>query len=149
MNSANIKKVTNEAINQLLEALNTGHSEALTRYLRAMAQFRTYSFSNVLLILKQCPNASRVAGYRTQQSFGPSGPKRRERNHDFRSDLPPADRNQQQLLDTTDASRSVVAYRPVYVWDEQQTSGEELLEIGRVTGDPSHFVAAKALARIG
>lgn len=70
MNSEKIKKVTNEAINQLADALNAGHSETLNRYLAAMAKFRTYSFLNVLLILKQCPHASRVAGYRTWQSFG-------------------------------------------------------------------------------
>jgi hypothetical protein len=65
MNSESIKKVTNQAIEQLVEALNAGQSEALTRYLAAMAKFRAYSFLNVLLILKQCPNAGRVAGYRT------------------------------------------------------------------------------------
>jgi hypothetical protein len=70
MNSESIKKVTNQAIEQLVEALNAGHSEALTRYLGAIARFRTYSFLNVLLILKACPNASRVAGYKTWQSFG-------------------------------------------------------------------------------
>jgi hypothetical protein len=70
MNSESIKKVTNQAIEQLVEALNAGHSEALTRYLEAIAEFRTYSFLDVLLILKACPNASRVAGYKTWQSFG-------------------------------------------------------------------------------
>ena len=70
MNSENIKKVTNQAIEQLVVDLNEGHSEALTRYLGAMAKFRAYSFLNVLLILKQCPNAGRVAGYKTWQSFG-------------------------------------------------------------------------------
>jgi len=65
MNSESIKKVTNQAIEQLVEALNAGQSEALTRYLAAMVKFRAYSFLNVLLSLKQCPNAGRVAGYRT------------------------------------------------------------------------------------
>src|SRR5260370_12668087 len=68
MNSESIKKVTNQAIEQLVEALNAGHSEALTQYLAAMAKFRAYSFLNVLLILKQCPTAARVAVYRTCQS---------------------------------------------------------------------------------
>jgi antirestriction protein ArdC len=70
MNRENIKKVTNQAIEQLVEALNAGYSEGLTRYLGAVAKFRAYSFLNVLLILKQCPNAGRVAGYRTWQSLG-------------------------------------------------------------------------------
>ena len=70
MKSESIKKVTSQAIKQLVEALNAGHSEALARHLAAMAKFRAYSLLNVLLILKQCPNAARVAGYRTWQSFG-------------------------------------------------------------------------------
>lgn len=39
------------------------------------------------------------------------------------------------------AASDVVAYHAVYVWDQQQTSGKELPEIGRVTGDPSIFLA--------
>jgi hypothetical protein len=77
MNSENIKKVTNQAIEQLVDALNAGHSEALTRYLAAMAKFRAYSFLNVLLILKQCPTAGRT----------PSKT-RREGHHDSRADVP-------------------------------------------------------------
>lgn len=140
MNSEKIKKVTSEAINQLADALNGGHSEALTRYLTAMAKFRTYSFLNVLLILKQCPNASRVAGYRTWQSFGRQvrqgekgimifAPIFRKRT-DTASDA-----------DTADVPSNVIAYRPVYVWDERQTAGKELPEIGRVAGDPSFYLA--------
>ncbi|HUZ96092.1 MAG TPA: ArdC-like ssDNA-binding domain-containing protein [Edaphobacter sp.] len=140
MNSETIKKVTNEAINQLADALNSGDSKMLTRYLAAMAKFRTYSLLNVLLILKQCPNARRVAGYRTWQSLGrqvrqgqkgimifaPIFRKRRESVSD---------------ADTPDAASNVVAYRAVYVWDEQQTSGKDLPEIGRVTGDPRVYLA--------
>jgi len=70
MNSESIKKVTNQAVEQLAQALEAGQSDALTKYLAAMAKFRTYSFLNVLLILKACPTASRLAGYKTWQSFG-------------------------------------------------------------------------------
>lgn len=80
MNSENIKRVTSQAIEQLVEALNAGHSEALTRYLGAMAKFRAYSLLNVLLILKQRPNAGRIAGYKTWQSLGQV--KKGERHHD-------------------------------------------------------------------
>ena len=48
MNSENIKKVTNQAIEQLIKALNAGKSEALANYLAAVASsthtaFRTFS----------------------------------------------------------------------------------------------------------
>ena len=58
MNSGNINKVTNQAIEQLIEALKAGKSEALTNYLAAVANFHRYSFQNILLIARQCPQAT-------------------------------------------------------------------------------------------
>ncbi len=139
MNSESVKKVTNQAIEQLVEALNAGHSEALTRYLAAMAKFRAYSFLNVLLILKQCPNASRVAGYRTWQSFG----RQVKQGAKGIMILAPMFRKGTETTDessTTEESRRVAGFRAVYVWDEQQTTGKELPRIGSVTGDPSFYV---------
>src|SRR5260370_25769528 len=40
---------------------------------------------------------------------------------------------------TTEESRRVACFRAVYVWDEQQTTGKELPQIGSVTGDPSFY----------
>ncbi len=140
MNSESIKKVTNQAIEQLVEALNAGHSEALTRYLAAMAKFRAYSFLNVLLILKQCPNAGRVAGYRTWQSFG----RQVKEGEKGIMILAPIFRKRTETADesnTTDEARKLAGFRGVYVWDEQQTTGKELPQIGSVTGDPSFHLA--------
>lgn len=151
MNSESIKKVTNQAIEQLVEALNAGHSEAFTRYLTGMAKFRTYSFLNVLLILRACPNAGRVAGYRTWQSFG----RQVKQGEKGIMILAPMFRKRTETADesnTTDESRKVAGFRAVYVWDEQQTTGKELPQIGSVTGDPSvyldqleHFVRASGI----
>src|SRR5438067_892731 len=44
-------------------------SATFRAYLSAQARFHTYSFGNVLLILAQNPEATRVAGYRTWQSL--------------------------------------------------------------------------------
>ncbi len=43
MNSDNIKKVTNQAIKQLISALNEGRRETLTQYLAAIGRFHRYS----------------------------------------------------------------------------------------------------------
>ena len=43
MNSENIKKITNQAIEQLITALNEGRSETLTQYLAAIGRFHRYS----------------------------------------------------------------------------------------------------------
>ena len=60
-----IKNKTNEAVSYLLEALENGQSEVLSEYLNAMARFHQYSFGNIMLIARQRPTATRVAGIRT------------------------------------------------------------------------------------
>jgi hypothetical protein len=69
MNSENIKKVTNQAIEQLITALNEGRSETLTQYLAAIGRFHRYSFGNVMLIASQKPTATHVAGFQTATRF--------------------------------------------------------------------------------
>ena len=51
-----------------------------------------------------------------------------------------------KLADNKDESKqsadvpSLSGFRAVYVWDEQQTTGNELPQIGSVTGDPSVYL---------
>jgi hypothetical protein len=42
---------------------------------------------------------------------------------------------------TMDEARKLAGFGAVYVWDEQQTAGKELPQIGSVTGDPSFYLA--------
>ena len=65
-----IKNRTKDAVDHLVQSLESGHSEVLTQYLGAMARFHTYSFGNVMLIARQKPDASNVAGIRTWNSLG-------------------------------------------------------------------------------
>jgi hypothetical protein len=64
-----------ERLKELHQQL-TGQVEALINgeqwrpMLRAAARFHTYSWRNVLLILSQRPEETRVAGHRTWQSLG-------------------------------------------------------------------------------
>jgi hypothetical protein len=44
---------TKEAVDFLVAALESGHSEVLTAYIGAMAKFHTYSFGNIMLIARQ------------------------------------------------------------------------------------------------
>jgi antirestriction protein ArdC len=140
MKTENIKKVTNQAIEQLMEALNAGHSEALSKYLAAMAKFRAYSFLNVLLILKACPNAKHVAGYKTWQSLGRQV---RQGEKGIMILAPIFRKKKESTSDATpkDDEGLVAGFRAVYVWDEQQTTGIPLPEIGQVTGDPNSYLA--------
>jgi hypothetical protein len=65
-----IKNRTKEAADYLVASLKAGHSEVLTQYLGAMGRFHTYSFGNIMLIARQKPSATNVAGVRTWNSLG-------------------------------------------------------------------------------
>jgi hypothetical protein len=47
------QELVNASIQVLIDALESGHSEVLTSYLKAMAKFHHYSFGNILLIATQ------------------------------------------------------------------------------------------------
>lgn len=51
MKAEEAKKIADQALEQLSEALSQGKSEQLTRYLAMLARFHRYSFGNILLIL--------------------------------------------------------------------------------------------------
>src|SRR2546425_218781 len=62
-------------VREALETLEHGIDSILTserfgEYLKTLARFHSYSFSNVLLIRMQRPDATRVAGYRKWQELG-------------------------------------------------------------------------------
>jgi antirestriction protein ArdC len=139
MNSENIKTITNQAIEQLIQSLDGGHSEALTRYLGAMAKFRAYSVTNLLLILSQRPKAERVAGYKTWQSFGRQVKRGEKGIMVIAPQFQKRTENEKEATEK-DEIRSVASYRAVYVWDIDQTEGKDLPEIGSMTGDPGLYL---------
>src|SRR5437868_15491794 len=65
-----LNKRTKEAVDFLVAALESGQSEVLTQYLGTIARFHTYSFGNVMLIARQKPDATNVAGIRTWNTLG-------------------------------------------------------------------------------
>ena len=64
------QELVNASIQVLIDALESGHSEVLTSYLKAMAKFYYYSFGNILLIATQKPNATHVVGIRSWNLLG-------------------------------------------------------------------------------
>ena len=70
MKSEQIKEITDRATEQLVAALNAGHSETLTSYLKTIGRFHRYSLHNVMLIASQNPNARYVAGFHAWNQFG-------------------------------------------------------------------------------
>jgi N-terminal domain of anti-restriction factor ArdC len=137
MNSENIKKVTNQAIEQLVAALNQGRSETLTQYLAAIGRFHSYSLRNVMLIASQKPTATHVAGFHAWHNLG-RFVKKGEQGILI---LAPIVRRKDKSIEQneTDESSTPVGFRAAYVFDISQTDGQELPTIGGVNGDPREY----------
>jgi len=69
MKSEQIKQITSKAIEELVSALNSGRSEALTNYLAAMAD-STLQFFQRDANRASLSHATHVAGYQTWKSLG-------------------------------------------------------------------------------
>jgi antirestriction protein ArdC len=132
----NNQELVKASIDALVEALEAGHSEALSSYLTAMSQFHNYSFQNILLIASQRPTASRVAGIRAWNELG-----RRVRRGEkgimifapmigYKRNANEAEQSQQNDARTDRPEPRLVGFRAVYVFDVGQTEGAELPELG-------------------
>jgi antirestriction protein ArdC len=133
MKSEQIKQITEKASEQLVAALNAGHSEALTEYLKAIARFHRYSLGNVMLITLQKPNASYVAGFHAWQKLG-RFVRKGEKGILI---LAPIVQHKRDEDDEGRTSGSpVLGFRAAYVFDLSQTDGRELPHVGTVGGDP-------------
>ena len=133
MKAEQAKKIADQALEQLAEALKSGRSEELTRYLAMLARFHKYSFGNVMLILSQMPDATHVAGFHTWRQMG-RFVKKGEKGIVIIA--PMVLRKQDDQAKDGDKPESILRFRGVYVFDVSQTDGEPLPEPTRIGGDP-------------
>jgi antirestriction protein ArdC len=133
---------TKEAVDYLVQSLEAGQSAVLTQYLGAMAKFRNYSFGNIMLIARQKPDATNVAGLRTWNSLGrfvrrgekgifilaPMVGNKRKKNE-----------NAEPNTDAKETHPTLYGFRGVYVFDVTQTEGNELPTLTEVQGDVSGY----------
>jgi antirestriction protein ArdC len=145
MKAEKIKEITERATEQLVAALNAGHSEALTGYLKAIGRFHRYSLHNVMLIASQMPSASYVAGFRTWNELG-RYVKKGERGILILAPILRR-RPENEEENREDGSASIAGFRAAYVFDLSQTDGKELPQIDKVHGDPQqHAVRLRSFA---
>lgn len=137
------RKVSEQAFNELVEAVETGKSDKLVAYLKAMGRFHKYSIGNAMLINFQCPKATHVAGFRTWQKLG-RYVKKGERGIAI---LAPIIRYKKALLINNEEDNSeqfeketLIAFKTAYVFDIGQTNGKPLAEFARVQGDPTDYI---------
>lgn len=138
-------KLSEDSLADLAMSLAEGRSESLTEYLDAMSRFHAYSFGNCLLIAKQRPTATLVAGFHAWKKRGCSV-KKGERGICI---LAPMTRRADDGEE--DETKKVFGYRAVHVFDVSQTEGEELPDISRIGGDPGDALARlyTATTRLG
>jgi hypothetical protein len=131
------KELAEKAIGQLAESLERGQSDELKNYLAAMARFPRYSLQNILLIVAQRPDATRVAGYHTWNKLG------RQVNRGAKGVLifaPMVRRKESE--DTPDGDKPelrLVGFRAVHVFAQEDTSGQPLPQLSQCQGDPSEY----------
>jgi hypothetical protein len=148
MKAEEIKNKTNEAVAYLVEALQSGQSEVLSEYLTAMARFHNYSFGNIMLIARQKPTATRIAGIRTWNSLGrfvkrgengililaPMVGHRAQRREEIATEIERANAAEERK-----SIQELYGFRAVYVFDVEQTEGKELPSLTNVRGDVTGY----------
>ena len=135
-----LKQITTDALDTLARLLDQGHSESLTALLKTMARFHQYSWHNVCLIARQCPTATRVAGFHTWRSLG----RHVRKGEKGIAILAPLLRRRDREPDD-DQSRVVMGFRAAYVFDIAQTDGEPL-PVAEASGDPGGKTASLKVA---
>jgi len=131
------KQIAIKAIEQLSEALERGHSETLRKYLAAMAMFHKYSLHNLILIVSQRPDATRVAGFHTWKQLG----RNVKKGAKGIMILAPVvlRKNKDESTSKEDQSKVAMYFRAVYVFDQMDTEGKPLSELGSAQGDPAEY----------
>ena len=141
-----------ERVSSLLQQLEAGveviqTSEDFQRYLRTAATFHQYSPNNVLLILSQRPDATRVAGYRAWQSLGRQVKKGEKAISIF---APRPYRVTTEDAQGEEQTREGLTFRSIPVFDISQTEGDPIptMEAPVLTGDEGAqtYVALVAFA---
>lgn len=138
-----------EAVDAILQKIQDGtkavfQSEQYRLVLNTMAKFHRYSVNNMILIAMQRPDATAVAGYRAWQTKFHRSVNKGEKGIQILGYAPKTVEKEVQKLNAAGApvfgpagqpvtetvKRQIPAYKPMYVFDVSQTSGEPLPSLG-------------------
>lgn len=133
---------TADALELLAEGIKKLTSgEEWAKYLRMQSAFHQYSFANTMLILAQCPDATRVAGFKTWLKLNRAVKKGEKAIWILAPRFYKPKASETEPTTTTDDNQDDenegrVYFRPVPVFDLSQTEGEPLPSpIQRLQGD--------------
>lgn len=137
MKREDAKQLADQALTELQQSLQAGHSETLKRYLDCMSRFHDYSWNNCMLIACQMPEASFVAGFHRWLKFG-RHVRKGEKGIGILAPL--AYRKKEDADDQADGSKTIHGFKVVHVFDVSQTEGEELPQFADMHGDPGELL---------
>jgi len=138
MNSDKAQAILND-VDRSIEALAQStdtlrQSDDWKKLLRVMSTFHKYSLSNQFAILRQRPDATRVAGLYTWNQLG-RRVKRGEKGIAILAPMIAVPRKDNAKAEREASNKpALLGFRRVYVWDESQTEGAPLPELEKVTG---------------
>jgi antirestriction protein ArdC len=150
MTTEQAKLLSENAVSRLMDALESGQSEALKLYLAVMSRFYKYSWGNCLLIYSQRPDATHVAGFHAWLKF-----RRYVRKGEKGIVIlaPMVGRKKSDDEITEDQQTRLFGFRAAHVFDVCQTDGEPLPEMATIKGDPKdytdrleHFLKGRGIA---
>jgi antirestriction protein ArdC len=140
MKKEEAKQLADQALTDLQQELEAGRSETLQRYLDTMSRFHGYSFGNCMLIGRQMPDATFVAGFRRWLELG-RYVRKGEKGIGILAPLVYRKRND-EAEDGEEGGPSVRGFKIVHVFDVSQTEGDELPELARIQGEPGELLPA-------
>ena len=163
------KQTNKERLKDITDSIETGikelfESDKYRQYLATMSRFHRYSVNNTMLIYMQRPDATHVAGFnKWRDQFGRSV-KKGEKGIKIIAPTPFKKKIEQQKLDpdtklplrdengdiiTEEKTVQIPMYKPVVVFDVQQTAGKPLPKLAaNLTGDVQNYgVFMEALRR--
>lgn len=136
-----VRTIAEDALKHLAGELEAGRSDTLQRYLDMMARFHRYSWSNVLLIQSQRPDATHVAGFHRWHELGRSV-RKGEKGIMILAPVVVKEKDTVPGLEPirSDQVLRLAGFRTTHVFDVSQTEGRPLPEFAKTTGDPKEFI---------
>ena len=140
MKKEDAMKIVQDGITALNEALRSGHSETLKRFLATIARFHNYSFGNAILIASQRPDSTHVAGFQAWKKLG----RFVRKGENGIAILAPmvARQNKEQPASKPEGNDPslIFGFRVAYVFDVSQTEGKALPEFATAAGEPGEWL---------
>ncbi len=132
-------ELADKCLKELAASLEQGQTEVLEKYLSALARFHHYSFGNMMMIVTQFPDASKVAGFHTWRKLG-RWVKQGESGIAILAPIIGRKKEDAELNNRGDASldkvNPVFGFKAVQVFDISQTEGEDLPTLSEICGSP-------------